>query len=127
MIGRNGVDDLGQLFIILSLISIVISQITRSKIIYLISIALVLMTYFRILSRDLARCRNQNREYQGFKNDSWGFFQKYMGKLKLNLTRKRQYKIFKCPSCRQKLRIPRRKGKIEIGCTKCRHKFIKRT
>ena len=29
--------------------------------------------------------------------------------------------------CRQKIRVPRGKGKIEITCPSCRSKFIKRT
>ena len=40
---------------------------------------------------------------------------------------KRQYKYFKCKECGQQLRVPRKKGKIEITCPKCRHTFIKKT
>lgn len=35
----------------------------------------------------------------------------------------RQYKIFKCPNCSQKLRVPRGKGKITISCKKCGTEF----
>ena len=37
------------------------------------------------------------------------------------------HKIYRCPQCRQKIRVPRGKGKIEITCPTCRTKFIKRT
>lgn len=37
------------------------------------------------------------------------------------------HKIYRCPHCRQKIRVPRGKGKIEITCPSCRSKFIKRT
>ncbi|MDP4088980.1 MAG: hypothetical protein Q8930_06875 [Bacillota bacterium] len=34
-----------------------------------------------------------------------------------------QYKIFKCPNCSQKLRVPRRHGRIVITCKKCGTEF----
>lgn len=34
-----------------------------------------------------------------------------------------KYKIFKCPNCSQKLRVPRKKGKIIITCKKCGTEF----
>ena len=35
-------------------------------------------------------------------------------------------KFFKCPLCKQKLRVPKGKGKVEITCPKCGNKFIKK-
>ena len=37
------------------------------------------------------------------------------------------YKTFTCPKCKQKLRVPRGKGKIIITCSKCGEKFKKKT
>ncbi len=37
------------------------------------------------------------------------------------------YKIYKCPKCRQKLRVPRGKGKIRISCRRCQYEFIRKT
>ena len=42
-------------------------------------------------------------------------------KSKLNLDR--EYKIFVCPKCSQKLRIPRKRGKVTVICKKCGHRF----
>ena len=36
---------------------------------------------------------------------------------------KKQYKILKCPKCKQKLRVPRGKGKITVTCKRCSHEF----
>ena len=35
--------------------------------------------------------------------------------------------VFVCPTCKQKLRVPRGKGKISITCPKCATSFIKKT
>lgn len=37
------------------------------------------------------------------------------------------HRVFKCPSCKQALRVPRGKGKILITCQNCGHKFQKKT
>lgn len=35
-----------------------------------------------------------------------------------------EYQHFFCSKCRQKLRVPKGKGKIEITCPVCRNQFI---
>lgn len=32
-------------------------------------------------------------------------------------------KIIECPSCRQKLRVPRQKGILQVTCPKCQHQM----
>jgi hypothetical protein len=39
------------------------------------------------------------------------------------LEQHRHYKFFKCPNCSQKLRVPRKKGKITITCRSCKTEF----
>lgn len=40
---------------------------------------------------------------------------------------RKEYKIYKCPKCGQKIRVPRHKGKIAIRCRKCGEEFIRKT
>lgn len=49
--------------------------------------------------------------------------QQIFGKYKFNISQSFHYKIFKCPNCTQKLRVPRKQGNITITCKKCGTKF----
>lgn len=37
------------------------------------------------------------------------------------------YAYYKCPSCGQRLRVPKGRGKIEIRCPRCSTTFVKKT
>jgi DNA-directed RNA polymerase subunit RPC12/RpoP len=41
----------------------------------------------------------------------------------IKLEQRRHYKIYKCPNCSQKLRIPRKQGKVTITCRACKTEF----
>lgn len=51
----------------------------------------------------------------------------YLNSFKYKLAERKQYKITKCPSCGQKLRLPRGKGKMTVTCKKCLEQFKFRT
>ena len=48
-------------------------------------------------------------------------------KLKKELAQHKDYHIYKCPNCRQKIRVPKGKGRIAISCRKCGNEFIKKS
>ena len=35
--------------------------------------------------------------------------------------------LYRCPKCRQKLRVPRGRGRIQISCPRCGTQFIKKS
>ena len=89
--------------------------------------------YFRLGSRDLLlfsdifkKCTEAVRRKSGismktYKIRNWFQNQK-------NIWQQRKvYHIYTCPSCKQKIRIPKGKGKIEVRCPKCGTTFIKKS
>lgn len=59
-----------------------------------------------------------------FDYTSLDFYIKYM---KNKIYQKKHYKIVKCPSCSQSLRLPRKKGNIVVTCKRCSYKFDMKT
>lgn len=123
MYGRYGVDSFGKFLLGVSLTCFVLSSFTRNRTLYLLGLALVAYDYFRIFSKNLYKRSAENQEYLRRSARLRGWF----ANLKYRFSQSRSYHIYKCPTCHQKIRIPRGKGKIEVRCPKCNTTFIKRS
>jgi predicted RNA-binding Zn-ribbon protein involved in translation (DUF1610 family) len=123
MRGRYGTDELSKFLLIAGLGLVLLANLTGSTILYLMSTAVIVFSYYRIFSKDTYRCSLQNQKYLGVRNRlirEW--------KSRVDIFRQRKdYRIYSCPSCNQKVRIPKGKGKVEITCPKCATKFSKRS
>ncbi len=115
MQGRYGNDRLNQVLMVAALIFLVIS-LFGWKGCYLIALLFMGYVYFRMFSRKISQRSTENQ---------W-FLQKEQ-KIRTFFVQRKNYHIYKCPNCRQKLRVPRGKGKVEITCRKCGAKFVKRS
>ena len=113
MYGRYGRNDAINMVILgLALIMDVVFMFTGFFVWYIISFLLVGLMLFRILSKNVQKRYNENQKFLNF-----------FRRLKML----RKYHIYKCPGCRQKIRIPRKGGKrVEIRCPKCGQTFIKK-
>ena len=40
---------------------------------------------------------------------------------------RRDYRFFSCPGCRSYLRVPRGKGRIQVTCPRCGHRFDRKS
>lgn len=121
MSGRNGVDELNRFLLMATLICYFISLFTHWSILYFIAIVLLFYGYFRMFSRNLYKRSEENRTYL---NKTVTLRYKWNAKLS-QLKQLRTHHIYKCPTCKQKIRVPRGKGRIEIRCPKCQSTFIK--
>lgn len=121
MSGRNGVDELNRFLLTATLICYFISIFTHWSILYFIAVLLLFYGYFRMFSRNLYKRSEENRTYL---NKKASIRYKWNAKLS-HLKQLRTHHIYKCPTCKQKIRVPRGKGRIEIRCPKCQSTFIK--
>ena len=118
--GRNGFDDLAKASIIVSLGLMVIYILMPSNIarliLYIISNALLIYGYFRILSKNVYKRVIENKKYLGAINMA-----------KTRWQQRKTHKFYRCPKCKTWLRVPKGRGKITITCVKCATKFDKTT
>lgn len=123
MYGRYGVDSFGKFLLGVGIALFLLSGFFDLRLFYTLAWAVLIYSYFRILSRNIYKRSAENQAYlkHTAKVRNFWWTQK-------NLFRQRKtHHIYKCPSCSQKIRIPRGKGKIEIRCPKCQTTFIKRS
>ncbi|MBR4707933.1 MAG: hypothetical protein IKP29_07760 [Pseudobutyrivibrio sp.] len=113
--GRTGVDALGRTVTWVALILMIITMITHSNIAYLLAMACLIYSFWRMLSKNYQKRYAENAKFLALTS-----------KLRFNFSQYRTYKVFKCPNCKQKLRVPRGRGKIQITCNRCRTQFIKK-
>ena len=121
MYGRYGVDSFGRFLIGLAFVTIILANITDKGIFSLCSWFLIIYAYFRMFSKNIYKRASENQLFlsktAGIRN--WFYKQKNL------MAQRKTHRIFKCPTCRQKIRVPKGKGRIEIRCPKCNTKFIK--
>lgn len=122
MMGRYGNDQLNRFLMVLTLIFFALS-IFGLGLFYLLGLGCLLWAYFRMLSKNTYRRSLENNKYLKYEYKVRQSFSSF----KRNLQQRKIYHIYKCPSCSQKIRIPRGKGRIEIRCPKCSQTFIKKS
>ena len=122
MIGRNGNDQLNRFLLGLALTLLVIAAIFKNNfgsITHIVVIALLAYAYFRMLSRNVNKRREENGKYIRARYQ----FSAAMRLRKEQWVQRKDYKFFTCPSCKTTLRVPRGHGKIKIVCRKCGNSF----
>ena len=128
MQGRNGVDQFARFTMGVALAAIVLTLFTGTRngigaFLDLFGMAAIVYTYFRIFSKNISKRYQENQKYLQMTDKLRTRFQKE----KRMMSQRKDYHIYSCPGCGQKIRIPRGGfKKVEIECPKCHTKFIKR-
>lgn len=127
MSGRYGADELGKMLnigiwvcLILSLFSALVPVLS---VFYIVGMALLIFQCFRMFSRNVSKRYEENQRYLNMR---------YRATVKRDRMKKRfaqrdTYRFFKCPDCRQTVRVPKGRGKICITCPKCKKEFVRRS
>jgi hypothetical protein len=121
MFGRYGLDQLNVVLMVaavaLCLISFLFSRINAvwtvalSFVLNLLSYVLLFWYILRAFSRNIEKRNRENRRFLAFRS---------------RLT-DRQNRYYRCPNCKQTVRVPRGRGKICIKCPKCSEKFVRKS
>lgn len=123
MNGRYGTDDLSKFMLGICVAFLILGMFFRSQFLNLMVLILLGVCYFRMFSKNYAQRSGENRKYL---DATWKVRSRFE-KVKNRAVQSKDYHIYKCPSCGQKIRIPRGKGKICITCPKCKHEFEKKS
>ena len=126
MMGRNGQDQLNLFLTVVCLVLLVLSAFIRGgfgSFLNGLALALLILSWFRMLSRNLPRRRAENEQYLRRRYQVTG----WLRRLKTRWEQRRDYRFFTCPSCHTTLRVPKGRGKIRIVCRKCGSSFTRKS
>lgn len=123
MQGRYGADELGRYLLSVCLLLCLCSLFFRYRLCNLFALIFLMIYFARAFSRNIPRRYAENQKYLAFMNGLRGKIRGFWAETK----QRRTHHIYQCPSCRQKIRIPKGHGKVEIRCPKCGALFTRKS
>ena len=123
MNGRYGVDGLGKATLVITLIFLVLNMFIPKAPFYLLALVFLVISYFRMFSRNINKRYTENQWFES----KFARIRQMFSKSKNYSEIRKTNRIFVCPNCKQKVKVPKGKGRISIHCPKCGTDFIKRS
>ena len=120
MQGRYGVDSLSRFLSGVLIAVIILGLFIRIPFSGLITLALLVILYWRMFSRNISKRYEENQKFLQLRDKFLGRF----SNISSNLSQFKDYHIYKCPRCNQKIRIPRGKGHIMVRCPRCGYDML---
>lgn len=117
MAGRNGVDNLGYASMIAGLVMSVLALFGLP--LALVGKVLYVYAIFRLFSRNTGKRAEENRRFMEFTQRVPVEIRQFF----LRLKGMKEYRYFRCPGCKTRLRLKRGCGEKRITCPVCRHQF----
>ena len=127
--GRYGADQLGRFLSMTSCGVMVLALVLRkashglSNILVLCGLGLLIWCYSRVLSKNMARRREENEKFlsKQMAVEDW------IALRRTCFDQRREYAFFRCPGCGRTVRVPKGKGRVRITCRHCGFSFEKKT
>jgi DNA-directed RNA polymerase subunit RPC12/RpoP len=123
MQGRYGVDSLSRFLSVVLLAVIILRMFIRIPLSGTITLMILVILYWRMFSRNIPKRYEENQKFLQIRDKLLGRFSDFGS----NMSQMKDYHIYKCPRCNQKIRIPRGKGHIMVRCPKCGYEFHKKS
>ncbi|MDE6107572.1 MAG: hypothetical protein K2F83_02720 [Oscillospiraceae bacterium] len=122
MAGRYGPDQLNLALLVLCFALYLLSSLFRIQALNLLALLCLILSYFRLLSRNIPKRRAENAKFLEAVRPIVRWYN-----VKKCRSQDKEHCYFKCPNCGQQLRVPKGKGKISITCRSCGVSFEKKT
>ena len=121
MIGRYGIDDLYNFLFRLYLILFLIDIFINSKILTIIELIIVIIMFYRFLSKNIYTRQKENKEFLKLKKKVL----KPFNNIKRNYKDRDYYVYKKCKYCKTtlKLPLPKKRGIQRVKCPKCKKRI----
>lgn len=114
-----GIDELYKFLLLICFVLIVINTFISNNIIRLFEVLLIVIIFYRYMSKNIKLRKKENDKYLEIKDKIIKLFDYNKKKYKDRNTH--MYK--KCPKCKQKIRLPLKKGKHTVKCPNCGNRF----
>ena len=119
MMGRRGPDELTLALLWLGIILTFLSGFTGWGIFMLLGYAAEIWRVFRMFSRNIPARAKENTWYV----TKWNTVKRGTKAFFLRIKLRKQYKYFRCPGCKSRMRLSRGRGEVEMTCPKCHTVF----
>jgi predicted RNA-binding Zn-ribbon protein involved in translation (DUF1610 family) len=116
---RYGIDELYKFLLLICFVLIIINTFISNNIIRLFEVLLIVIIFYRYMSKKIKLRKKENDKYLEIKDKIIKLFDYNKKKYKDRNTH--MYK--KCPKCKQKIRLPLKKGKHTVKCPNCGNRF----
>ena len=123
MVGRYGSDAFSRAMSVVAMVFLLLSWFVLPQVFYTLALILIVYSTFRMFSINHQKRYKENLFYTK-QVDKVKYF---INKLKYRSSQSKTHHIYSCPQCKQKIRVPKGKGKIMIRCPKCQTEFMKKS
>ncbi len=125
MAGRYGGDKLNNFLLVVYLVLWAVGLCFRGgtvdAVLYVLSVAVLLTALFRMLSRNIPRRQAENQRFLRlwYKLNVSGWLRRQRDRIR----DVRHWRYRRCPGCNTWLRLPIKRGRRTVTCSRCRTRF----